>query len=132
MLTIWYLWESIVFLSLLFCWEVPHVGDGFIYLFGPFTYLFKLLGWYMVLERVPIPSFLCSPHGSYRSCIAHVAGLSMKSVGLARKGECWEIPDVGHGFIYLFGPSTYQPKLLGWYMVSYMFYMPICQSILST
>ena len=40
--------------------------------------------------------------------------------------RCWEVPHptwpkswVGQGFIYLFGPTMYHLKLLGWCMVSY-------------
>ena len=29
---------------------------------------------------------------SHRSCVAHVAGPSMKFVGPVRDGECWEAP----------------------------------------
>eukprot|EP00268_Persea_americana_P018525 TRINITY_DN19274_c1_g3_i1.p1 TRINITY_DN19274_c1_g3~~TRINITY_DN19274_c1_g3_i1.p1 ORF type:complete len:111 (+),score=2.43 TRINITY_DN19274_c1_g3_i1:64-396(+) len=47
---------------------------------------------YMVSKRVLIPLFLSSPRDSFHSCLTHVAGPSMKSVGPAREGECWEVP----------------------------------------
>ena len=104
-------------------------GQGLIYLFEPSTYQLKLLGWYMVSERFR----------SRRSYIAYVVLVYltwtstyqlklldwymvsyMKSIGPAREGECWEVPQptlpkswVGQGFIYPFGHSTYQLKLLG-------------------
>ena len=41
--------------------------------------------------------------------------------------SCWDVPHptspksrVGQGFIYLFEPSTYKLKLLGWYMAFYI------------
>ena len=57
-----------------------------------------------------------------------MAAPSMESNGLARGGECWGVSHptspkslVGHGFIYLFGPSPYQLKLLGLYMACYIY-----------
>ena len=113
----------------------------FIDLFGHSTYQLKILGWYMVsymvLERVSMLSFLCSSCGTCHSCIAHVAGPSIKSIGPAHEGECWEVPyrtspksSVGQGFIYMFEPSTYQRKLLDWYMVSYRYHLKYSHSSL--
>eukprot|EP00268_Persea_americana_P068560 TRINITY_DN9561_c2_g1_i2.p1 TRINITY_DN9561_c2_g1~~TRINITY_DN9561_c2_g1_i2.p1 ORF type:complete len:177 (+),score=16.56 TRINITY_DN9561_c2_g1_i2:704-1234(+) len=87
-------------------------------LYRPSTYQLKLSGWYLVLKWVSTPSFLYGPRGSYCSCLAHVAGPSMKFVGLAREGS------VGKSHIAqvlswtgLYRPSTYQLKLSGWYLV---------------
>ena len=117
------------------CWEVPHpkspkswVWQRFIYLFEPSTYQLKHLGWYMVSymvsERVSIPLFLCSPHGRPVHEICWVCTWGGVPHPTLPKPWVW------YSFINLFGPSTYQLKLLGWYMVSYKMNVKLKTTIL--